>query len=737
MSHSTIAAVSQARISSTDSVWIARIVNIHAELFRLARIAGWPLIDLGIRLWLAQIFFVSGVLKVTNWHTALDLAATEYPVSWMNPVTAAFAGAAIEVICPVFLALGLLTRYAAVPMLILSLVIQFSYRSFDSQIFWACLFGWYAVQGAGPLSLDRVLRRGLAESAIPLAPRIVRSSAWVRRRIAPVYLSAMRIWLAASLLLSGAGVFARGDGVVLAQWLPLETLAHIPARLALYAGVCMLFGTGTRYVAIALMVLTTFGAMMDVRLGYEIYLLMTLAILAAYGPGPISADAILTTWLKRRYPALEGKPAFALDGLPRVVIVGAGFGGLSCAAALRGARVSVTLVDRANYHLFQPLLYQVATAAISPGDIAAPIRPLFRDSFNTRVLLGTVTEVDAGRQVVRLGTKELGFDYLVLATGAAHSYFGKDIWQPFAPGLKRIEDATEVRRRLLMAFEQAEVTDDPEERRSLLTFLIVGGGPTGVELAGAIAELARFGMEKEFRGFDPASARVILVQSAPRVLPTFDARLAATAQRSLEKLGVEVLVGSRVDHIDAQGVSVSGRRIAARTVLWAAGVMASPAAKWLKADSDSAGRTKVGADLSVPGLPNVYVIGDAALSNAWNGQPVPGLAPAAKQGGAYVAEVIRARVAGRQPPQPFRYRHQGSLATIGRKSAVADFGLVKLWGAPAWWLWGLVHVGFLVGVRNRISTMTNWFWSYLTFSGGIRLITGGPGPQSGESASAR
>jgi putative oxidoreductase len=733
MSHNTVAAVPQARPSSTDSVWITRSVNIHVELFRLARIAAWPLIDLGIRIWLAQIFFVSGVLKVTHWHTALDLAATEYPVSWMDPVTAAYTGAAIEVICPVFLAVGLMTRYAAVPMLILSLVIQFSYQAFDSQIFWACLFGWYAVQGAGPLSLDRVLRRGLEDSAIPLAPRIVRASAWVRLRIAPVYLSAMRIWLATSLLLSGAGVFARGGGGALGPWLPIETLSHNPAQLALYSGVCMLVGFGTRYVAVGLMVLTAFGAMMDVRLGNDIYLLMTLAILVAYGPGPISADSVLTTWLKRRYPALEGKPAFALDGLPRVVIVGAGFGGLSCAAALRRARVSVTLVDRANYHLFQPLLYQVATAAVSPGDIAAPIRPLFRDSFNTRVLLGTVTAVDTDRQVVRLGTRELAYDYLVLATGAAHSYFGKDLWQPFAPGLKRIEDATEVRRRLLTAFEQAEVTDDPEERRSLLTFLIVGGGPTGVELAGAIAELARFGMEKEFRRFDPASARVILVQSAPRVLPTFDAKLAATAQRSLEKLGVEVLVGSRVDHIDAEGVSVSGRRIAARTVLWAAGVMASPAAKWLKADADSAGRAKVGADLSVPGLPNVYAIGDTALSNAWNGQPVPGLAPAAKQGGAYVAHVIRARVAGREPPQPFRYRHMGSLATIGRKSAVADFGRVKLWGAPAWWLWGLVHVGFLVGVRNRISTMTNWFWSYLTFSGGIRLITGAPGPQPGES----
>jgi putative oxidoreductase len=732
MNH-TLAAVPHAPTSSTDSVWIARLVNTHVGLFRLARIAAWPLVDLGIRIWLAQIFFVSGVLKVTNWHTALDLAATEYPVSWMDPVTAAYTGAAIEVICPVFLAVGLMTRYAALPMLILSLVIQFSYRSFDSQLFWACLFGWYAVQGAGPLSLDRVLRRGLLESAIPIAPRIVRASAWVRVRIAPVYLSAMRIWLGTSLLLSGADASAGGSGEALARWLPLETMGHTPARLALYSGLCMLVGFGTRYVAIGLMVLTAFSAMMDVRLGNEIYLLMTLAILAAYGPGPISADSVLATWLKRRYPALEGKPAFALDGLPRVVIVGAGFGGLSCAAALRDARVSVTLVDRANYHLFQPLLYQVATAAVSPGDIAAPIRPLFRDSFNTRVLLGTVTEVDTARQVVKLGTKELGFDYLVLATGAAHSYFGKDIWQPFAPGLKRIEDATEVRRRLLTAFEQAEGTDDPEERQSLLTFLIVGGGPTGVELAGAIAELARFGMEKEFRRFDPASARVILVQSAPRLLPTFDAKLAALAQRSLEKLGVEVLVGSRVDHIDAQGVSVSGQRIAARTVLWAAGVMASPAAKWLKADADSAGRTKVGADLSVPGLPNVYAIGDTALSNAWNGQPVPGLAPAAKQGGAYVAEVIRARVAGRKPLQPFKYRHMGSLATIGRKSAVADFGLVKLWGAPAWWLWGLVHVGFLVGVRNRVSTMTNWFWSYLTFSGGIRLITSTPGPQPGES----
>ena len=323
-----------------------------------------------------------------------------------------------------------------------------------------------------------------------------------------------------------------------------------------------------------------------------------------------------------------------------------------------------------------------------------------------------------------MGDKQVPYDYLVLATGAAHSYFGKDQWAPFAPGLKRIEDATEIRRRILTAFERAEATDDLQEREALLTFLIVGGGPTGVELAGAIAELARFGMEKEFRSFDPATARVILVQSAPRLLPAFPEPLACHAQLALEKLGVQVLLGSRVENIDAAGVAVSGKRIPARTVLWAAGVMASAAAKWLQVAADGSGRVKVAGDLGVPGLPNVFAIGDTAASDAWRGQTVPGLAPAAKQGGAYVASVIQASIETRNAPEPFAYRHLGSLATIGRKAAVADFGFIKLWGAPAWWLWGLVHVGFLVGLRNRVSTMLNWFWAYLTFRGGIRLITG-------------
>jgi NADH dehydrogenase/putative oxidoreductase len=287
-----------------------------------------------------------------------------------------------------------------------------------------------------------------------------------------------------------------------------------------------------------------------------------------------------------------------------------------------------------------------------------------------------------------------------------------------------VEDATEVRRRVLLAFERAEGTDDPEERTRLLTFLVVGGGPTGVELAGAIAELARKGLEKDFRHIEPASARVILVQSGARLLPAFAPHLSQHAQSGLEALGVEVRLHSRVEHIDADGVLVSGERIAARTVLWAAGVIASPAAQWLGVPADSAGRVRVEGDLSVPGLPDVFAIGDTALSNAWQGNPVPGLAPAAKQGGVYVADVIRSRLQGKPAPMPFVYRHLGSLATIGRKAAVADFGFVRLWGAVAWWLWGLVHLGFLVGMRNRVSVMLDWFWAYLTYRSGTRLITG-------------
>ncbi len=707
---------------------IRSLMGLHFDLFSVAERAAWPVLDLLIRLWLAQSFFVSGILKLSNWENALYLARYEYPVSWLDPVTSAYAGVAIELIAPVLLALGLATRVAAVAMLSLSLIIQLNYVALDTQLLWAALFGWYAFMGAGSLSLDHALR-GLADSAVPGAATAIRTGIWLREKVGPLYVAVLRSWLAAALLVAtwlyAASPLSRAtDTSQLALWLPFGSAPELAVALALPIGLLLVLGLATRYVTLALMLAVIAGSMAGMELNVDGYWLMLLGVLVVRGPGSLSLDHPLGRSLKNRFPELDGKPAYSLEGLPRVVIVGAGFGGITCAAALRKAKVSVTLIDRANYHLFQPLLYQVATGGLSPGDIAAPVRAMFRSSFNTRVLLGTVEGIDTARQAVIVDGRRVPYDYLVLATGATHSYFGRDEWQVHAPGLKRVEDATEIRRRLLTAFERAEATEDAEELRALTTFLIVGGGPTGVELAGAIAELARYGMEKDFRRFDPADSRVVLVQAGPRVLPTFPEELSVIAQRSLERLGIEVRTNSRVEAIDESGVMVSGERIASRTVLWAAGVVASPAAEWLEVEADKAGRIVVGPDLRVPGLPNVYAVGDTALSRAWNGQPVPGLAPAAKQGGAFAAASIRARIAGKPAPQQFVYRHMGSLATIGRQAAVVQFGPLKLWGAPAWWLWGLVHVGFLVGLRNRISTMVNWFWSYLTYRSGIRLITG-------------
>jgi putative oxidoreductase len=704
-----------------QSRWAGDAVGWIGGSFSLAERSIAPLVHLAIRLWLAQSFLVSGILKVSNWDTALNLARYEYPVSWMDPVTAAYLGAAIEIVCPVFLALGLATRAAALPMLILSLVIQFNYVALDVNLFWAVLLAWYVIMGAGPLSLDRGLARGLSDSALPGAAAGVHLFRWVTRNVGPPLKLALRLWLAVALLAgSGWEVFSKLGNAVL----PLQTAVHFPYGVSLVCAPLLALGLGTRFAALLLMAATVGGPMMGPWQTLYLYWLAVAGLIALHGPGVLSLDALIERWLRGVFPQLAGKPAFSLEGLPRVVIVGAGFGGLTCAAELRRTPVQVTLIDRRNYHLFQPLLYQVATTALSPNDIAVPVRSLFREFAHIRVLLGTVTGVDTERREVLLGEQRLPYDHLVLATGAAHSYFGRDEWEPYAPGLKRVEDATEVRRRLLLAFERAEATEDPQERERLLTFMVVGGGPTGVELAGAIAELAHFGMEKEFRGFDPAAARVVLVQAGPRLLPTFPERLSEKARTALERLGVEVRTNSRVEGIDAAGVVVTGTRIPAGTVLWAAGVVASPAAKWLGAAADAAGRVKVGPDLSVPGLPRVFAVGDTALCEAWSGRPVPGLAPGAKQEGAYVAKVIRARSAGRSPPPPFVYHHLGSLATIGRKAAVAEFGWLRISGTPAWWLWGLVHIGFLVGLRNRVSVMWDWFWAYLTLRSGSRLITG-------------
>jgi NADH dehydrogenase len=414
----------------------------------------------------------------------------------------------------------------------------------------------------------------------------------------------------------------------------------------------------------------------------------------------------------------------SVAGRPHVVIVGAGFGGLTAAKGLAKAAVEVTLIDRENHHLFQPLLYQVATAGLSPAEIAWPIRGLVRRQRNTRVLLGEVTGVDRERHVVTMGHREVPYDFLVLATGATHAYFGNDGWAEHAPGLKSIDDATEIRRRLLIAFERAEMENDPEERERLLTIVIVGGGPTGVEMAGAVAELARKAVAADFRTIDPRHTRVLLIEAGPRLLPTFPEDLSRYAERALRSLGVEVWLGRAITGCDAAGVTLREERLPAGTVIWAAGVAASPAAAWLGVEADCAGRVNVGARLTPPGSDNVFVIGDTALVLDANGEPLPGLAPVAKQEGAYVAEVIKARLAGKTHAPPFRYRERGKLATIGRREAVIAFAGLRLKGWLAWWIWGIAHIYFLISLRNRLIVATQWLWSYVTFERGARLITG-------------
>lgn len=415
---------------------------------------------------------------------------------------------------------------------------------------------------------------------------------------------------------------------------------------------------------------------------------------------------------------------------PRVVILGAGFGGINAAIGLRKAAVDVTVIDRRNYHLFQPLLYQVATAGLSPAQIAMPIRHILRRQNNATVLMETVEDIDKDARLVITESRRIPYDYLVIATGARHAYFGHDEWAEIAPGLKTIGDATEIRARILTGFEKAEVSEDPLLRSRLLTFVVVGGGPTGVELAGAIVELARKAIVRDFRHIDSSTARVILVEAGPRLLPTFPESLSQSAKTQLERLGVEVRLGQAVTQCDADGVTLAdGERIGSACLLWAAGVMASRGARWLSAEADRAGRVIVNDDLSLPGHAEIFVVGDTALVKGADGQQVPGIAAAAKQMGKYVANLIKARLAGK-PTKPFRYINYGNLATIGRKAAVADFGWIRLSGFPAWLLWTFAHLWFLVGFRNRIIVFLDWAWAYATFDRGARLITerrNGPG----------
>ena len=409
-----------------------------------------------------------------------------------------------------------------------------------------------------------------------------------------------------------------------------------------------------------------------------------------------------------------------------VVIVGAGFGGLAAAHGLAGAAVEITIIDQRNHHLFQPLLYQVGTASLATSEIAWPIRHLVRNRKEITTLLGEVTGVDTLNRTVALddgGT--VHYDTLVLATGARHAYFGHDEWEPYAPGLKTLEDATSIRRRILLSFERAERETDPERRAALLTFVIVGGGPTGVELAGAIAELAHHNLPPEYRHIDTRKARVVLIEAGPRILPSFTENLSAYARAALERLGVEIHLGSAVSECSAQGVIYADRALAAKVILWAAGVRASPAAAWTGLPADNAGRVKVEPDLTAPGHPEIFVIGDTATIDAWRGKPVPGIAPAAKQQGIHVARTIRTRLRGDTAQRVFRYKHSGNLATIGKRAAVIDFGTIKLRGWLAWWIWGLAHIYFLIGVRNRLAVALSWLWIYATGSRSACLITQG------------
>jgi NADH:ubiquinone reductase (H+-translocating) len=409
-----------------------------------------------------------------------------------------------------------------------------------------------------------------------------------------------------------------------------------------------------------------------------------------------------------------------------VIIVGGGFGGLSAARALKDAPVRVTLLDRMNHHLFQPLLYQVATAMLSPGDIASPIREVLRKQPNATVALLEVTRVDADKRQVFFTyldgqERSLPYDYLILAMGAQQSYFGHDEFAPFAPGLKSLNDAQAIRAKLLKAFETAELEVDPSQHRDLLTFVLVGAGPTGVEMAGAIAELVRGTLESDFRRVDPGSARIILVEGAPRILPTFAESLAQKAHARLTRMGVEIRTNALVEHVDAEGIVVGGERIASRTVLWTAGVTPSPAGQWLKAETDRAGRVRVLPDLTVPGRPEVFVVGDTAFLEQ-RGKPLPGVAQVAMQQGRYVGRVIARRVAGQAMPRPFRYFDKGNMAVIGRNFAILESGRLRLSGFLAWLAWAAIHIAFLPQAGNRLLVFTQWAWNYVTKQRGARLI---------------
>ncbi|MEX3980913.1 NAD(P)/FAD-dependent oxidoreductase [Paraburkholderia sp. EG287A] len=680
--------------------------NAFKPLVRFAptvRALCMPWLLLATRVWFGQVVLVHQIMAMAQGNPGGSTGAGLHAPSSVE--------AALHGIVPLLLTAGLLTR----PIALVLLVGGYGSIALGPGGTTLVLLAWLVVLGPGTFSLDAMLARGLAWAPLGPARQVRKCYALIERYVSPVLLLVSRAGIAASLSLASAltpslfGQAAHQD---------LAALFAYPSWIAALLALSIAFGCMTRpamLIYAAMVPLAGIAMSMDDRLAMLLLLLMFVAT----GPGVISVDHWLARWVLDRPEKEEG----TLNECPHVVVVGGGFGGIETVRGLRNSRCRITLIDQRNHHLFQPLLYQIATAALSPGEIATPIRSLFRGQRNVQVRLGSVTGIDTATREVLIGAASLKFDYLVLATGARHSYFGNDHWAPYAPGLKSIEDATSIRSRLLRAFEEAETAADEAARAAWLTFIIVGGGPTGIELAGAIAELAHHGMDQEYRTIDPSTSRVILVHAGPRVLPTFPPSLSAAAERSLRKLGVTIYLDTRVLGVDQEGADLGKDRIASRTILWAAGVAASPVARWLNQPEDASGRIKVNDDLSVAAAEGVYAIGDAAASLGWNGAAVPGLAPAAKQQGRYAARVIDAQLAGRRPPPPFRYRHFGSLATIGRQAAVAEIGPIRMWGAPAWWFWGAAHIAFLTGGPNRAKVMLDWLWAYVTYRRSTRLIT--------------
>ena len=684
---------------------LQRIIGASVSAFARATFIATrsvPLVDLLVRAWLGQVFWMTGLAGLLDWQAALTQTPGLADALSMHPQQAAVLLTGARLVLPPLLLVGFATRLAALPLLAISVAAYSANPSQDGPLLWALLSGWYVFIGAGPISLDSPIAHGIYDTALPLAPAVGRFLAWLSRVARPLALLLIRVGIAIVLIRHGMV----GAGAIRA--LPILLAAGLATRIAI----------------LPLIATTGVAAMHAVSNEHLCWILLLLLILSA-GPGGFSVDALVGPALRRRWSALRIHFDIENPNLSHVVIVGGGFAGVAAARALRHSPCAVTLIDRHNYHLFQPLLYQVATASLSPADIATPIRALFRDQPNIRVVLGLVKAIDPSARAITLANGTTAtYDTLILATGARHAYFGRDDWEGAAPGLKTLDDATAIRRRILLAFEQAETEPDAVAREALLTFGVIGGGPTGVELAGAIAELARHGLSQEFRAIDPAQARVLLIQAGDRLLPTFAPALSRAAARSLRSLGVEVRLGSRVEAVTSCGLTFAGEYVPCATAFWAAGVAASDAAVWLGVPADRAGRLIVAPDLTVPGHPAIFAVGDTVTVNAWNNQPVPGLAPAAKQAGEYVGRVIRARLAERPAPPPFQYRHAGSLATIGRRAAVADFGRIRIAGALAWWLWGAVHILFLASTRNRLVVGVQWFWAYLTFGRGIRLITG-------------